>query len=82
MNSAFGTLLKVHYDPYPNLIIVFNVPKKTMKKTYLNPTYLQHYSPVPIIQGRYKRTQIAALNPYPGGAGIHESAGVEEVVLL
>ena len=28
--------------------------------------------------GPYKRTQIAALDAYPGGAGVHEGAGVDK----
>ena len=39
-------------NPNPNIpsLRYVNVPKKTVKKTlitYLNPMYLQHYSPVP-----------------------------------
>ena len=32
-------------------------------------------------RGPYKRTLIAALDAYPGGAGVQEGAGVNKVVL-
>ena len=33
---------------------------------------------IPVFEGPFKRTQIAALDAYPGGAGIHEGAGVHD----
>ena len=52
LNPKDPNVPSLRYVNVPSLSYV-NVPKKTMKKTlimYLKPTYLQHFSPDPLVK--------------------------------